>query len=104
MTFDDDLDTAQAVVYARYGVSAIWPGVILPVTVLMDQRDLTDAFASSQAVSLATIAKVRRAEVAAPAKGQTVVIGGVTYVLAAKPRCEDPRQREWTCELAVQRA
>lgn len=79
---------------------ATWPGVALPVPVIIRGEDATLGMGGAEAVSAATFLEVQVADVANPAKGQEVqLVGGARYKLLAKPRRGDDFS-VWICEVA----
>ena len=95
------LDTA----YQTFGEPALWPPTALvPVTVIRDAGETDVALGGPRVTADTLVLLVRKAEVASPAKGDHVSLGGLIFRVIAEPQTHDDQRREWSCEVAPLRS
>lgn len=82
---------------ALYRAGGLGDGV--PVTVLLRAPDADLPFGATTVRTSARVVEVRTAEIAAPAVGDALVIGGETLVVQAPPKA-DAERLSWTLDLA----
>jgi hypothetical protein len=93
-------------VFAVRGTAATYTapggGEPVPCTVIRESRDREFGGLSGRATMQGNVIKVRKSEIAAPAKGGTftVLASAETVAIADDPRCEDNLRLVWTCTAA----
>jgi len=92
-----------ASVYRAYGAAAVWTrvggGAPLTPTVRHRSEDEPIDFGESSALRRANRVWVRKSEVPAPCRGDTIVDEEGSFRVIAEPRLE-PNGLEWLCEVA----
>ena len=76
-------------------------GAGTPVRVVLKQPDQTLTFGVSHVVAPTAVIDVRKSEISAPKKGDTVIVNGATYEIVSPPT-QDSLRLVWTCD-AVER-
>src|SRR5512132_356945 len=87
-----DADLARSAVYRAGGAD---PGIA--VRVIMRRPDRIGDFGDTRITSETATFDVRTAEIAEPAEGDTLDVGGVTYVIQGTP-VRDAERLIWTVE------
>ena len=81
---------------AVYRAGGADPG--LPVRVMLRRPDRIDAFGETRLVAATTLVDIRVAEIAAPEEGDSVVMGGETFIVQGQP-LRDAERLVWTLEV-----
>lgn len=104
MSFSGSRARLVDAVFTRLGEDALWNGAGETVLVRLAERDEVDDLDRARLIVTARILRVRASEVAAPAKGDSVVMlgesgtaDGRNYTLLAEPR--RTRNAVWLCEV-----
>jgi len=87
-------------VYSLFGQAATYSppgGSPLACLIVIDAADDVAALGESGFVAGRRRIEVRKAEIAAPARGGRFVAGAGTYRIAAQPHVEDPDGLVWSC-------
>jgi len=96
-----------ASLYVSYGEAAIWTpaagGPPIPVTIRRRGEEVDAPMGGSSALVWQDFIRVRRLELAAPARGDRVAIGEETLKIIAEPR-QAKAGGEWVCEYAPVRS
>lgn len=69
-----------------------------PVRVIISQPDLRGAWNQVAITSATTMVQIQASQVAEPAAGDLVVVGGVTYCVQGEPE-RDVHREVWTAEV-----
>jgi hypothetical protein len=105
MSFSGAQRRLQEAVFARLGEDAEWEGLAEPVRVRRREEDETAGFGQAAEIVTTRFLWVRKADVPAPAEGQTVQIldeagsplADARFRLIAEPRGD--RKGVWRCEV-----
>lgn len=80
---------------AVYRAGGADPGA--PARVIVSRPDVVGDFGATRIVTETLLIDVRVSDVAAPADGDTIEVGGTVYVIQGEPIC-DAERLVWTCE------
>jgi hypothetical protein len=88
---------APAIYYARIGTEPEIFAPALAITVLPTTRDgVVSGYTETTLISAERIFEIRVSEVAAPARNDRLVFGGITYRILEDPIRRDKRALKWT--------
>jgi hypothetical protein len=103
MPVESEADLAVFFNVDEFGVAAVYSplggGSSTPCTLLMGTQDRTVAASLGRSILQSIEASVRKAELAAPARGGTFVVDGKTLTIQGDPRTDDAERRIWTFAL-----
>ena len=88
--------------FAKLGVDAFYTpegGAPVAVRVITRRPDQIIGFGETQLHAETTVLDLRVSEVAHPRSGDTVDLGGTTYVVQGKPVRNDPDRLVWTLDV-----
>jgi hypothetical protein len=71
-------------------------GALVPCVVIYDAGDHEAASAFGRPFMRAGVIRVRKSEVAAPAKGGVFTVGGDVYTVQSDPRADDAARLIWS--------
>lgn len=102
MTSGDDISSlAIAAAFAQFGKAAVYTpagGEAQSITVMLSSPDLIASAGGIRQTGEAPIIEMMVSEVAAPKKGDALVIGTDAFYLST-PRHPDKRRLKWSVEL-----
>lgn len=99
MSFRSELSGLDEATFDAFGEGAQWSGLPDPVRVRISEPDEDQAVGRSRFVVKAVTLRVRVSDVPAPKKGDTVIVGAVTYSIVADPKA-NRRRTQWICEAS----
>lgn len=93
--------TAVDAVFAAFGVDAVYvpqSGPSVSVRVVSKSKDETIAFDMTRISVSTRVFEMRRAEPVTPAEGDSLIIGGDTYIIQGEPLSLDTDRLVWTLD------
>jgi hypothetical protein len=88
----------------EFGLAATYTppggGAAIPCIVLRDAQDRQASGTLGRPIMRGTMISVRKAEIAAPAKGGTFVVDGESLVIQGDPETDDADRLIWVCTVA----
>jgi hypothetical protein len=88
--------------FAAFGIDAMYTpagGEPVPVRVIARRPDTIVGFGETRIHAETVMFELRTSEVASPRPGDTLTVGGETFVIQGEPERRDPDQLVWTVDM-----